>query len=103
MAGAGWVPPAVAGTELLCAHSAAASCERADAAVHTNTTRPAAGALVDALGGGEGAAVGGLADRWGALAAALADGTGLAAVTLRSVAAAYREADAALAGRMGSP
>ncbi|SDF17770.1 Uncharacterized conserved protein YukE [Blastococcus fimeti] len=65
--------------------------------------RAAADALAGALGGREGAAVGGLADRWGTLAAALADGTGTAAGTLRSVAAAYRDVDAALAGRMGSP
>jgi uncharacterized protein YukE len=72
-------------------------------AVDGDRCRAAAGALVDALGGGEGAVVGGLAERWGTLAAVLADGTGTAAGTLRAVADAYRDVDAALAGRMGAP
>ena len=39
---AGWVPADAAGTGLAWRHSAAASCERAEFAVHTNTTRLAA-------------------------------------------------------------
>ena len=40
-AGAGWVPADVAGTALSAFHNAAASCERAEFAVQTNTTRTA--------------------------------------------------------------
>ena len=72
-------------------------------AVDGDRCRAASVAMVDALGGREGAAVGALADAWGTLAAALADGTGTAGDTLRAVAAAYRDVDGALAGRMGAP
>ena len=36
---AGWVPADAAGTGLIAFHRAAANCERAEFAVHTNTTR----------------------------------------------------------------
>ena len=39
---AGWVPADAAGTVLARRHSAAARCERAELAVHTNRTRRAA-------------------------------------------------------------
>ena len=45
-AGAGWVPAEVAGTGLVSFHSAAASCERAELCVQTNTTRTASCTLV---------------------------------------------------------
>ena len=42
IAAAGWVPADAAGTVLARRHSAAARCERAELAVHTNSTRRAA-------------------------------------------------------------
>ena len=42
IAAAGWVPADTAGTALALRHSAAARCERAELAVHTNSTRAAA-------------------------------------------------------------
>ncbi len=41
IAAAGWVPAEAAGTVLARRHSAAARCERAEFAVHTNSTRRA--------------------------------------------------------------
>ena len=42
IAAAGWVPADTAGMVLARRHSAAARCERAELAVHTNSTRRAA-------------------------------------------------------------
>ena len=52
---AGWVPAEAAGTLLARRHSAAARWERAELAVHTNSTRPAvraAGRVSDSSGPG---------------------------------------------------
>ena len=45
-AGAGWVPAEVAGTGLVSFHSAAASWERAELWVQTNTTRTASCSVI---------------------------------------------------------
>ncbi len=65
--------------------------------------RSAAGVLADALGGREGAATATVATTWGTLAGELAHSTGAVAETLHAAVAAYRDSDAALAGRMGAP
>ena len=49
----GWVPPDVTGMGLASRQSAAASCERAEFAVHTNTTRSAAAPAVDDAAGAD--------------------------------------------------
>ena len=68
IAAAGWVPADAAGTVLARRHSAAARCERAELAVHTNSTRSAARA------GGRGQRVQGAGDQLQVGAAAVAVG-----------------------------
>jgi hypothetical protein len=62
--------------------------------------RGAATVLADALGGIEGWTASGVAVAWSSLVALVADRAGAAAGTLVAAVAAYRAADAAMAGRM---
>ena len=81
----------------LAAELAALSAELDDGA---HLCRRAATALTDALGGPEGWQAAGVAIAWSSLVRLVADRTGAVAGSLVAAVAAYRAADAALAGKL---